>query len=132
MLKTIKYFSDLAVFCGHDTLALNVAKRGGAGAITAGTNVSGKLLCFILKNFKNEKNINNFDKLQNLQAEIREILTSTEPISLMKAYFSIADNISDWNNVIPPLKQIDDPQNNKSVLILKELINKIDTLIANT
>ena len=132
MLKTIKYFNDFAVFCGHDTLALNVARRGGAGAITAGTNISGKLLCFILKNFKNEKNISNFEKLQNLQAEIREILTSTEPISLMKAYFSIADNITDWNNIVPPLKQIDNPQNNKLVLFLKELINKIDPLIANT
>ena len=76
MLKTIKYFNDFAVFCGHDTLALNVARRGGAGAITAGTNISGKLLCFILKNFKNEKNIKNFDELQNLQAEIRKTLTS--------------------------------------------------------
>ena len=132
MLKTIKYFNDFAVFCGHDTLALNVARRGGAGAITAGTNISGKLLCFILKNFKNEKNIKNFDELQNLQAEIRKTLTSAEPISLMKAYFSITDNITDWNNIIPPLKQIDNPQNNKLVLLLKELINKIDPLIANT
>ena len=50
----------------------------------------------------------------------------------MKAYFSIADNITDWNNIVPPLKQIDNPQNNKLVLFLKELINKIDPLIANT
>ena len=85
-----------------------------------------------MKNFKNEKNIKNFDELQNLQAEIRKILTSAEPISLMKAYFSIVDNITDWNNIIPPLKQIDNPQNNKLVLLLKELINKIDPLITNT
>ena len=57
---------------------------------------------------------------------------SFEQISLMIAYFLITDNISDWNNVIPPLKQIDHQQNNKLVLLLKELINKIDPLIANT
>ena len=131
MLKTIKYFNDFAVFCGHDTLALNVARRGGAGAITAGTNISGKLLCFILKNFKNEKNIKNFDELQNLQAEIRKTLTSAEPISLMKAYFSITDNITDWNNIIPPLKKIDNPQNNKLVLSLKNSnIHKVDNLFS--
>ena len=35
MFKTIKYFDGLAVFCGHDSLALRVCRRGGAGAITA-------------------------------------------------------------------------------------------------
>ena len=37
-----------------------------------------------------------------------------------------------YKNESYPLKQIDDPQNNKLVLLLKELINKIDPLIANT
>ena len=128
----IQGFNDFAVFCGHDSLALNVVKRGGAGAITAGTNVSGKLLCYILKNFKNEKNIKNFNDLQNLQSEIRTTLTSVEPISLMKAYFSIVDNIPDWNNIMPPLKQIENPNNDKLVLLLKEQINKIEPLIMNT
>ncbi len=132
MLKMIKYFNDFAVFCGHDSLALNVVRRGGAGAITAGTNVSGKLLCFILKNFKNENKIKNFNDLQNLQSEIRTTLTSFEPISLMKAYFSIVDNIPDWNNILPPLKHIDNPENNKLVLLLKEQVNKIEPLIMNT
>ena len=131
MMKVIKYFNNFAVFCGHDSLALNVCKRGGAGAITAGTNVCGKLLTFILKNSKNENNIKNFHDLQNLLEQIRKVITFHEPISLMKAYFSIVDNISDWNNVLPPLKKIEDPKNHKSVLILKELIKKIDPLITN-
>ena len=132
MMKVIKYFNDFAVFCGHDSKALSVVKRGGAGAITAGTNVCGKLLSFILKNYKNENNIKNFNELQSLLENIRQVITSHEPISLMKAYFSITDNIEDWNNVLPPLRKIDDPNNHKSVLILKELIKKIDNLIANT
>ena len=132
MMKTIKYFNDFAVFCGHDSKALSVVKRGGAGAITAGTNVCGKLLSFILKNYKNENSIKNFNELQSLLENIRQVITSHEPISLMKAYFSITDNIEDWNNVLPPLRKIDDPNNHKSVLILKELIKKIDNLIANT
>ena len=132
MMKVIKYFNDFAVFCGHDSLALNIYKRGGAGAITAGTNVCGKLLSFIIKNFRNESNIKNFADMQKLLQQIRQVITSHEPISLMKAYFSIVDNISDWNNVLPPLKKIADPKNQKSVLILKELIKKIDPLIANT
>ena len=34
---------------------------------------------------------------------------------------AIVDNISEWNNVLPPLKKIHEPQNHKSVLILNEL-----------
>ncbi len=132
MMKVIKYFNDFAVFCGHDSLALNICKRGGAGAITAGTNVCGKLLSVIIKNYKNESSFKNFDELQKLLQQIRQVITSHEPISLMKAYFSIVDNIPDWNNVLPPLKKIENPENHKLVLILKELIKKIDPLIANS
>ncbi len=132
MLKIIKYFNDFALFCGHDSLALNVCKRGGAGAITAGSNICGKLLSFIIKNYKQENEIRNFGEMQKLLQQIRQVITSHEPISLMKAYFSIVDNIPDWNNVIPPLKKIDNPENQKLVLILKELIKKIDPLITNT
>ena len=64
--------------------------------------------------------------------QIRKVITFHEPISLMKAYFSIVDNIPDWNIVLPPLKKIENPTNQKLVLILKELIKKIDPLIANT
>ncbi len=131
MMKIIKYFNEFSVFCGHDSLALNICKRGGAGAITAGTNVCGKLLNFIIKNQKNESSIKNFVDLQNLLKQIRQLITSHEPISLMKAYFSVVDNIPDWNNVLPPLKKIENPSNQKLVLILKELIKKIDPLIAN-
>ena len=105
MLKTIKYFNNLALFCGHDGLALRVCKRGGAGAITAGTNIAGKLLSFIIHNHKRDEEINNFSTLQTLMEQIRETLTTSEPISTMKAYFSMVDNISEWNLVMPPLKK---------------------------
>ena len=132
MMKIIKYFNNFSVFCGHDSLALNIVRRGGAGAITAGTNICGKLLSFILKNYKRENEIKNFQELQKLLLQIRQVITSHEPISLMKSYFSIVDNIPEWNNVLPPLKKINEPENQKLVLILKELVKKIDPLIANT
>tara|TARA_Y100000588_G_scaffold225945_1_gene239834 strand:- start:35 stop:964 length:930 start_codon:yes stop_codon:yes gene_type:complete len=132
MLKIIKYFNNFAVFCGHDSLALHVCKRGGAGAITAGTNIAGKLLCFIIHNIHKEKQIENFEKLQNLMQQIRETLTSDEPISVMKAYLSLIDNIPEWNNLLPPLKKIKDPNNHKTIIALKEFIRKIDDLITFT
>ena len=56
-----------------------------------------------------EKEIDNFQAIQSLIENIRNVLNSHEQISLLKAYYSIADNIEEWNNVIPPLKKIDNP-----------------------
>ena len=132
MLKIIKYFGNFSLFCGDDSLTLDVCRRGGAGAITAGTNIAGKLLCFIVNNYKKEKEISNFDEIQSLMVNIRKTLVTHELISAMKAYLSIFDNIPDWNNVMPPLKKIEDPHNHKTVIALKQLIDQIDNLISNS
>ena len=132
MLKTIKYFNDFAVFCGNGAMALHITKRGGAGAITGDANITAKLLSFIIHNFKREKEIDNFDSIQNLIENIRNVLSSHEQISLLKAYYSIADNIEEWNNVMPPLKRIDNPSNNKQVIALLDLVGQIDTLVTSS
>ena len=132
MLKTIKYFNDFAVFCGNGAMALHTTKRGGAGAITGDANITARLLSFIIHNFKREKEIDNFDALQSLIENIRNVLSSHEQISLLKAYYSIADNIEEWNNVMPPLKRIDNPLNNKQVIALLDLVGQIDTLVTSS
>ena len=132
MLKTIKYFNEFAVFCGNGAMALHTTKRGGAGAITGDANITAKLLSFIIHNFKREKEIDNFDTIQSLIENIRNVLSSHEQISLLKAYYSIADNIEEWNNVMPPLKRIDNPSNNKQIIALLDLVGQIDTLVTSS
>ena len=132
MLKTVKYFQDLALFCGHDSLALKIYKRGGAGAITAGTNIAGRLLSFIINNINKEKEIEDFNSYQALLEQIRETITLEEPISVMKAYFSIINKNPDWNKVMPPLKSLDNPSNNKTIIRLIELTNKMDELVPSS
>ena len=132
MLKTVKYFQDLALFCGHDSLALKIYKRGGAGAITAGTNIAGRLLSFIINNINKEKEIEDFNSYQALLEKIRETITLEEPISVMKAYFSIINKNPDWNKVMPPLKSLDNPSNNKTIIRLIELTNKMDELVPSS
>ena len=132
MLKTIKYFNDFAVFCGNGALALHTSRRGGAGAITGDANITAKLLSFIINNFRNDKQIENFEDLQMLMEKIRNVLNSHEQISLLKAYYSVADNIEAWNNVMPPLKRIDNPSNNKQVTALLDLVGQINTLVPSS
>ena len=132
MLKTIKYFNDFAVFCGNGALALHTSRRGGAGAITGDANITAKLLSFIMHNFRNEKQIENFENLQILIEKIRNVLNSHEQISLLKAYYSVADNMDEWNNVMPPLKRIDNPSNNKQVTALLDLVGQINNLVPSS
>ena len=129
MLKTIKYFNNFAVFCGNGAMALHTSRRGGAGAITGDANITAKLLSFIIHNFKDEKQIENFENFQILMEKIRNVLNSHEQISLLKAYYSVADKLSEWNNLMPPLKKINDPSTNKQVTALIELVGQIDSLV---
>ena len=129
MLKVTKFFSGFSLFSGHDSLALKVTKHGGAGAITATSNISGRLLSFIVKNFKNESSIENFRDLQLLQEKIRQTLTTHEPVSALKAFMSVKYNKIEWNRVNPPLTKISDPQNHKTVIGLIHLIKKMDELV---
>ncbi len=129
ILKTVKYFDNFAVFCGNGALALHTSRRGGAGAITGDANISAKLLSFIVHNHKKEKEIENFEQLQSLMESIRNVLSSHEQISLLKAYYSVVDDIEDWNNLMPPLKRIDNPRNNKQIISLLGLVSQIDKLV---
>jgi hypothetical protein len=71
-------------------------------------------------------------EIQSLIEKIRNVLASHEQISLLKAYHSVADNIPNWNNIMSPLKKIDDPSNNKQVTALLDLVNQIDTLVPSS
>ncbi len=129
MLKITKFFSGFSLFSGSDSLALKVMKHGGAGAITASSNISGKLLSFIINNYKKESSIKNFQELQLLQEHIRHTLFSQEPISVLKGYMAVRYDKQEWNRLNPPLHKIDNPHSNKVIINLLELIKKIDELI---
>jgi 4-hydroxy-tetrahydrodipicolinate synthase len=132
MLKITKFFDGFSLFSGSDSLALKVVKHGGAGAITATSNISGRLLSFIINNYKAEFSIDNFQELQKLQEKIRQTLFTHEPISALKAFMAVKYKKIDWNRVNPPLKKIDNPENHKTVISLMELIKKMDELIPTT
>ncbi len=132
MLRIIKSIENFSLFSGSDILALKVCKQGGAGAITATSNISGKLLAYILNNYKEEANIENFEALQDLQVQIRDTLFASEPISSLKAFLSIKNNEESWNRVVPPLIAINNPSDHKTVIGLLELTKKMDDLLSHT
>jgi len=132
MLQVIKSISDFSLFSGSDSLALKVCQYGGAGAITATSNISGKLLSYLINNHENESNIENFQELQNLQVQIRSTLFNKEPISALKAFLSVKNNDQNWNRVTPPLNTIIEPQKDKTVIALIELIKNMEQILSNS
>ena len=76
-----------------------------------------------------EKSIQNFANLQSLLENIRNVLASHEQVSLLKAYYSVADNMPEWNKLMPPLVNIENPSKNKQVIALLDLVGQIDTLV---
>jgi len=132
MLKVIKCFNEFCVFSGSDSFALKVCKRGGAGAITATSNISAKLLTYIVNNHKEESLIENFKAIQSLQEKIRETLFTHEPISALKALMSVKDNNDNWNRINPPLQKIENPLSHKTIIGLIELLKKMDELIPSS
>ncbi|MDC0226540.1 dihydrodipicolinate synthase family protein [Alphaproteobacteria bacterium] len=131
MLKVTKLFNEFSLFSGSDSLALKVCQRGGAGAITATSNISGKLLSFIVNNYKKESSIANFQEMQFLQVKIRETLFVHEPVSALKALMSVKENNVDWNRINPPLNIITNPENNKIVIKLIKLLKEMDVLLSS-
>ncbi len=131
MLKIIKYFDKFSLFSGSDSLALKVRKHGGAGAITATSNICAKLLSFIVKNYKNDQKIQEFKFLHDLLVQIRLTTFREEPISALKGFLSLTSNNENWNNVVPPLKKIISPEKNKNILQLIDLVKKIDKNLPN-
>ena len=129
MLRITKYFNNFSLFSGSDSLALKVCQRGGAGAITACSNISGKLLNYIINNYKKESEIQNFHLFQQLQEQIRKTLLLHEPISALKAFLSVTNNNENWNKVNPPLIKILHPKDHKTVMRLIALIKKMDELL---
>ncbi len=132
MLRIIKYVNNFSVFSGSDSLALKVCKQGGAGAITATSNITARLLSYILNNYQDENKIENFQILQELQVKIRNTLFSSEPISSLKAYFSVKNKDLNWNRVLPPLTPVSNPDDDKTVIALIELVKKMEELLPNT
>ena len=131
MIKMIKIFKDFSVFSGSDSLALKAVKNGGAGAITAVSNISGKLLSYIINNWKEESSISKFSALQKLQEEIRSAVFHHQPISSLKAFISTRDDNPEWNRLLPPLTSLQNPQNNTTVISLLELIKKMNLLLSS-
>lgn len=98
----IRHFRELDVFAGSEQFLLDTLRLGGAGCISATTNVSSQLAAELLHRWKNpEAKI-----LQTRLYDIRRAVEQWPMIPALKALMQELTQLGNWANLRPPLKAL--------------------------
>lgn len=106
MNATCARFPDLAVFSGADPLMLPVLKAGGAGCITAASNLAAGALRTVWDNWQDDTKADVVNAAQIRITAWRALSTSYEQIPTTKAMIGQLRGNPDWANLRPPFVEI--------------------------
>jgi 4-hydroxy-tetrahydrodipicolinate synthase len=99
----IAEFPDLSIFPGTEKLQLEMLRKGGAGTITAGANISPGPIRAVFD--AHEKGDAEADALQAKVDAVRDALAGMPMIEAAKAVLATALGDGDWRAVRPPLTE---------------------------
>ena len=102
-------FPALQVFSGTERLLLPVLEAGGAGCISATTNVTAPLAARVLSQWRNEEPT---EAPQERLTTLRTAFASLPTIAALKHLLASWHNNPDWATVRPPLVPLDDEEKN--------------------
>lgn len=103
MVALVKEFPGLAVLAGADPLLLPLMKEGGAGCITATSNLVAAELAFVFRHFADASRA---DEVAAAQARIvakREQASRFAQMASLKALLAQQDGHDGWKRLRPPL-----------------------------
>jgi 4-hydroxy-tetrahydrodipicolinate synthase len=103
-------FPGLSVLCGADPLMLPMLGRGGAGAITATTNLVGADLAFVFRHHADPARAAEVAAAQARVVAMRNRASRFAQMASLKAL--LADRLGDpaWRNMRPPLVPLGDAE----------------------
>ena len=112
---------NFSMFVGSEKLLLDNLKIGGAGCISATTNITGIIAKKVFDDFKKTQDSKENDKLK----KIRTVFDETENLISAVHTFKILENTA-FKNLLPPLELLSEEKRNEMLKKLKELnfINK--------
>ena len=116
--------NNFSVMPGSESKLLKGLELGCDGIITATTNVTGNLARQVYDSFKNNKNQNSNQKL----CEVRAVFDKYNLISGLHTFMSQKN--SNFENLLPPLKLLEEDEKDEFLLTLKNLGFKIENLKA--
>ncbi|SON57479.1 4-hydroxy-tetrahydrodipicolinate synthase [Hartmannibacter diazotrophicus] len=106
MEMLLERFPGFAVFPGADPLMLPLLKKGGAGCITATSNIVGADLVTVFQSHADPDRADLVDKAQARVVAMRTISNSYVQIPSIKAMVAIKTGNAGWRRTRPPLVSI--------------------------
>lgn len=117
-------FPDLAVFSGADPLMLPVLQAGGAGCITAASNLAAGALRRVWDNWQNTSKADGVAAAQKEIEAWRALSTRYAQIPATKSMIGQMRGDSTWANLRPPLVRLPEEQE-------RDVFTRMDRVVAN-
>lgn len=106
MCATVTKFPGFSVLAGSDRFLLPVLRAGGAGSITASSNLIAVKLRFILDSWSDPVQAERIATVQSDVEAWRELVISYPQVPAIKAMLAKRRNYAGWLNVRPPHVQL--------------------------
>jgi 4-hydroxy-tetrahydrodipicolinate synthase len=120
MTAMIEKFPGFAVLAGADPLLLPLLKKGGAGCITATSNLVARELAYVFRHYND--NDAALDAAQNRIIKARERASQFPQIATLKTLLAQETGHTGWRRVRPPLLPLS--QENIDRLLAEELVKE--------
>lgn len=103
MLEMVRLFPAFSVFAGADPLMLPLLQKGGAGAITATTNIVGADLAFVFNNFDRQDAEADVLAAQARVVAARNEVSRFHQMASLKEVLARQTGNEVWRHLLPPL-----------------------------
>jgi 4-hydroxy-tetrahydrodipicolinate synthase len=120
MTAMIEKFPGFAVLAGADPLLLPLLKKGGAGCITATSNLVARELAYVFRHYNDDDAA--LDAAQNRIIEARERASQFAQIATLKTLLARESGHAGWRRVRPPLLPLS--HENVEKLLAAELVKE--------
>jgi 4-hydroxy-tetrahydrodipicolinate synthase len=103
MIELVRRFPGLAVLAGADPLLLPLLREGGAGCITATSNIGARELATIYAGWRDQARKGDVATAQARITELRARVSHWPQIAALKAATAVRTGRPGWERVRPPL-----------------------------
>lgn len=103
MEALVEHFPGLAVLAGADPLMLPLLRKGGAGCITATSNLVAADLAFVFRHFADATRAAEVDAAQQRIVAARNRVSRFAQMASLKAMLAARDGEPGWRRMRPPL-----------------------------
>ena len=110
MTAMIERFPGFAVLAGADPLMLPLLRQGGAGAITATTNLVAADLAYVYRHYADPERAADVEAAQARVVATRNLASSYAQMATLKALLAARTGHDGWRRLRPPLVALDDAQ----------------------